>query len=118
MSAKELTIYPGVDTIRRIQQLMLLCTLLPPDGKLRELLDSALSLSEEPLLARIIPMTGLHPFTTKEWLESVWITDGLSPEEKELVAWQNNSDNMSAAMRELSEAEKQLGVTLIATMTS
>ncbi len=118
MSVKEPTIYPGVDTIRQIQQLMMLCALLPPDGKLREMLTTALSLHEEPVLARTTPVTDLHPFATKEWLESIWLRSDLSPDEKELVDWQNNSDNMAAAMRELADVEAQIGVTLVATKVS
>ena len=115
MSVKEPTIYPGVDAIRQIQQLMMLCALLPPDGKLRELLGTALSLHEEPVLARTTPQTDLHPFASREWLESIWAKSDLSPQEKELVDWQNDTDNMAAAMRELADAEKQLGVMLTAT---
>ena len=115
MSAKGPTIYPGVEAIRQIQQLMMLCSVLPPDGKLREVLNRALALHEEPVLSRTTAMTDLHPHATKEWLEAVWLRNGLSPEEKELVDWQNNSENMAAAMQELADAEKQLGVKLVAT---
>lgn len=93
---------------------MALCSLLPPDGKLREVLDKALAVQEEPLLARTTRPTGLHPFETKSWLESLWARDGLSDEERELVAWQNDSDNMGAALRELQEVEEQIGLVLVA----
>ncbi|MCA6092860.1 hypothetical protein LE181_11915 [Streptomyces sp. SCA3-4] len=117
-SAKEPTIYQDVEIIRRIQELMVLCSLLPPDGKLREALEFALSLHEEPVLARITPLTNLHPFATKAWLESLWLGEGVSSEEKELVAWQNNSDNMGPAIRELKNAEQQSGIRLVAQLTS
>ena len=68
-SAEEPTIYPGVDAIRRIQQLLVLCTLLPPDGVLREALELALPAHEEPALARLTPATDLHPHAMKAWLE-------------------------------------------------
>src|SRR5690242_1024663 len=115
MSVKPPTIYPGVDTIRRIQQLMMLCSLLPPDGKLREALNLALSLHEEPVLSRITPLTDLHPHAAKAWLEDVWLGADLSPEEKELVDWQNISDNMAAAIEELANVEQQTGIRLVAT---
>lgn len=113
-SAEEPTIYPGVDAIRRIQQLLVLCTLLPPDGKLREVLELALAAHEEPALARLTPVTDLHPHSAKAWLESLWMHDGLSPEEKEMVAWQNDTENMSPALQELQSAERQMGFHLAA----
>ena len=109
-SAKEPTIYPGVDTIRRIQHLAVVCALMPPDGKLRELRDIALRIHEEPLLARITPITDRHPFETKKWLDALWRREGMSEAEEELVAWQNTSENMNAAIVELRNIEKQLGV--------
>lgn len=115
-SAKEETLYAGVDTIRQIQQLIVLCSLLPPDGKLREALSLALALPEEPLLSRIgTPTKDLHPFATKAWLEAIWMNDGLSPHEKELVDWQNHSDNMAASIRELTDVEQQTGMRMVAT---
>jgi substrate-assisted peptide maturase DurN-like protein len=117
MSAKGPTIYPGVDTIRQVQQLMILCSLLPPDGRLREVLSLALSLHEEPILSRITPLTDMQPHATKAWLESLWLGDGLSAEEKELVHWQNESDNMATAIRELTDVERQIGIRLVAEKT-
>lgn len=114
MSVKGPTIYPGVDKIRQVQELMILCSLLPPDGKLREVLELALALHEEPVLSRIEPLTDLHPHAAKAWLEANWLHEGLSTEEKELVDWQNNSENMAAAMRELRDVEQQTGMKLVA----
>ncbi|WP_017591585.1 DurN family substrate-assisted peptide maturase [Nocardiopsis potens] len=112
MPAKEPTLYEGVEVIRRIQQLMVVCSLLPNDGRLREVLRAALDLPGEPLLARTPPVTDLHPHSLKGWLESVWLSDSLTPEEKALVDWQSDSDNMSAAMRELDEVERAIGARL------
>lgn len=113
-SAKEPTVYRDVDVIRRIQELMVLCSLLPPDGKLREVLELALALPEELALARITPVTNLHPFATKAWLEQIWDPTVTSAAEKELASWQNRSDNMKAAMREIQDAERQMGMRLVA----
>jgi hypothetical protein len=117
MSAKGPTIYPGVDVIRRIQELMIVCSLLPPDGRLREALQLALAVHEEPVLSRINPVADLHPHAMKAWLEAIWLHDGLTPEEKELVDWQNNSDNMAAAIHELMNVEQQIGIRLTAEKT-
>jgi Family of unknown function (DUF5950) len=117
MTVKGPTIYPGVNTIRQVQQLMVLCTLLPPDGKLREVLSLALSLHEEPILSRISPMTDTGPHAAKAWLEALWRENALSAEEKELVRWQNDSDNMAAAIRELKNVERQIGIRLVAERT-
>lgn len=114
MSAKGPTIYPGVDVIRRIQELLLVCSLLPPDGKLREALHRALALYEEPVLSHLKPIEDIHPHAIKASLEAIWSHPGLTPEEKELVDWQNNSDNMAAAILELTNVEEQLGIRLTA----
>ncbi|MFR9728848.1 DurN family substrate-assisted peptide maturase [Saccharopolyspora sp. MS10] len=112
--ADEPTIYQDVDAIRRIQQLMVFCSLIPPDGKLREVLELALASHEEPTLSRLTPLTDLHPHATKAWLESLWLREGLSPEEKEMVAWQNDTENVGPALVELQNAERQLGIELVA----
>ena len=112
--ADEPTIYQDVDAIRRIQQLMVFCSLIPPDGKLREVLELALASHEEPVLSRLAPLTDLHPHATKAWLESLWLREGLSPEEKEMVAWQNDTENVGPALVELQNAERQLGIELVA----
>lgn len=117
MTAKGPTIYPGVDAIRQIQMLMIFCSLLPPDGKLREVLSLALSVHEEPVLSRTTPMTDIQPHAAKAWLEAIWLENGLSAEEKELVDWQNDSDNMAAAIRELTNVEQQIGIRLVAEQT-
>jgi len=112
MSAKEPTLYEGVEVIRRVQQLMVVCSLLPGDGKLREALQAALALPDRPVLDRTPPVPDLHPHRLKGWLESIWLSDSPSPEEKALVDWQSDSDNMTAAMRELDEVERHIGARL------
>lgn len=108
------TKHRGIQEIRRIQHLLLLCSLLPPDGKLAEALRIALSLHEEPLLARVTPVEDLHPRSTKEWMESIWLREGLPEQEEELIAWQNDKPSMDVAADELRNAERQLGVRLAA----
>ncbi|MCW2610576.1 MAG: hypothetical protein QOC93_12 [Actinomycetota bacterium] len=110
----EPVLYTDVDPIRRIQELMVLCAVLPPDGKLREILQLTLALHEEPVLSRMTPVADLHPHAVKAWLESLWLREGLSAEEKEVVAWQNDTHNMGPALQELKEAEHQIGYSLIA----
>lgn len=113
-SVKEPTIYPGVDAIRRVQMLMVLCSLLPADGKLREILQLALRVHEEPVLPHVTPMTDLHPHAVKYWLEALWGRDSASIGERELLVWQNISENMGTAIRELQGVEELLGVCLTA----
>jgi hypothetical protein len=112
LTTHDLTTHREIETVRQIQHLMLLCSLLPPDGRLQEMLRLALSLHEEPLLARVTPVTDLHPQATKEWLESFWIQDGISAEEEELIAWQNDKPKMDAAVAEIKNVERQLGIRL------
>lgn len=108
------TKHRGIDEVRRIQHLLLLCSLLPPDGRLAAALRLALSLHEEPLLARVRPVEDLHPRSTKAWLESIWLHDGISAEEEELVVWQNDKPSMDVAVEELKNVEQQVGVRLAA----
>ena len=108
----DLTTHREIATVRQIQHLLLLCSLLPPDGSLQKALRLALSLHEEPLLARVTPVEDLHPQATKEWLESFWIRDGLSAEEEELIAWQNDKSAMETATAEIRNVERQLGIRL------
>lgn len=114
MHSDEPTLYEGVDKIRQVQFLLMLCSLLPPDGKLREALGIALALHEEPIISRTTPVNDLHPFATREWMEGIWGHEDLSIDEKGLVEWQNVSENLSTAMRELEDFEQQVGFLLIA----
>ncbi|MFC3995373.1 DurN family substrate-assisted peptide maturase [Nocardiopsis sediminis] len=113
MSVKPPTLYEGVDTIRQIQGLMVLCSLLPPDGRLREVLQLALALNEEHLLHRVEPVPDVHPHTVKAWLESLWFHGSPSPALKEVADWQSDNDNMTAALAELKTVEEQIGMKLV-----
>jgi hypothetical protein len=108
----DLTKHRGIEQVRQVQHLMLLCSLLPPDGKMQEVLRLALSVREEPLLAHITPVKDLHPRTTKSWFESFWLRADMSDEEEELVAWQNEKGNIDAAVEELKNVERQIGIRL------
>lgn len=108
----DMTKHRGIEAVRQIQHLMVLCALLPPDGRLQELLRLALSIHEEPLLARVTPVEDLHPQATKDWFETVFIRDGMSAHEEELVNWQNDKPNMLAAMAEIKNIERQIGIRL------
>lgn len=112
------TTHRAIETVRQIQHLMLLCSLLPPDGALQEVLRRALSLNEEPLLARITPVTDLHPLATKEWLERFWILTQVSAEEEEVIGWQNDKPKMDVAITEIKNIEQQLGIRLATELTT
>lgn len=118
MSVKPPTLYPGVDTIRRIQQLMLVCSLLPTDSRLRDLLERALATDPGSLRQRLEPIRDSHPHAIKAWFERNWPPDQVSAAEKELINWQGNSDNMTSAIAELRDVESVIGLKLIAVPTS
>ncbi|POM22899.1 hypothetical protein BTM25_51050 [Actinomadura rubteroloni] len=108
----DLTKHRNIDTVRQLQHLMVLCELLPPGSRLHEALTIALSINEPSLPGRITPVRDLHPLTTKTWLESLWDPDLISPEEMELVAWQNNKAKMDAAVEEMQKIERRIGIRL------
>lgn len=112
MPATQPILYPEVEAIRQVQQLGLLCGLLPRDGRLREFLELALAANGEPLFARIAPVPDLHPHAVKEWIESFCPTR--CPDEKAWINWQSNSENMSSAIRELHDVERRMGFRLVA----
>ena len=112
-----------VDTsglVRQIQGLAVLLSCLPANGRLREFFLLALSLDEGPWLNRISPLTdptqdeGIQAWLNRidpaadatsdealrSWLESLWMRSGLSSHEQDMVDWQTDSDNMSAAIAE------------------
>lgn len=112
-----------VDTsglVRQIQGLAVLLSCLPANGKVRELFSLALSLDERPWLDRITPLSdpthdeGIQAWLARidpvvdansdealrSWLESLWMRSGLSSHEQDMVDWQTDSDNMSAAIAE------------------
>jgi len=109
---KEPTIYPAVETIREIQQLGLLCGLLPADGKLREFLEMALAADGGLLASRIAPVSDLHPHAVKAWIES--FCPSQNRDEKAWIKWQSKSENMSAAIQELRDVEQRMGFKLTA----
>ncbi len=99
--------------IREIQMLMIRMLCLSPQGKLRELFDTALKASESQTLARITPCTDTSADGLKAWLESLLAQGGITPEEQKLLDWQNNSDNMNAAIEEVVALENKLGLDFI-----
>lgn len=98
------------DEIRPVQMLLVLLSSLPPNGKLHEVLEHALMLPHEPCLARITPVKDTSPHGLKIWLESLWVRGGLTPAEQELVGWQRSGENIIAAVQELKEVERKLGL--------
>ena len=96
--------------LRRIQFLIVLLSCLPRDGKCREVLELALALDEGPQLARLTASNDLGTNDgVRLWLESLWAREDLSPEEREVVWWQNDDRNMDEAIRELKAVEARLG---------
>lgn len=118
MSVKPPTIYPGVDSIRQIQELMVMCSLLPANGRLADLLRRALDTPAEPIQARLSPVADLHPHAVKEWFERNWSPDQCSAMERALLEWQKSNENMGPAIVELRNAESVLGFKLVAVATS
>ncbi|MFD0683450.1 DurN family substrate-assisted peptide maturase [Actinomadura fibrosa] len=108
----DLTKHEGIETVRQIQSLLVLFTVLPPDGKMREMLRLTLDVRNEGFPADIAPIRDLHPQATKTWLEFFWTRAGISAEERELIDWQNNKQKMDIAVEELREAERKLGIRL------
>ncbi|GGQ35712.1 MULTISPECIES: DurN family substrate-assisted peptide maturase [Actinomadura] len=108
----DLTKHKGIETVRQIQFLMVLCSVLPPDGKAREMLRLALDVRNEEFPDGVEPIRDLHPQATKTWLEFFWTRVGISPEERELIDWQNDKPSMDIAVEELQEAERRLGIRL------
>ncbi|WP_131737521.1 DurN family substrate-assisted peptide maturase [Actinomadura roseirufa] len=108
----DLTKHKGIETVRQIQSLMVLCSVLPPDGKMREMLKLALDVRNDEFPADIEPIRDLHPQATKTWLEFFWTRVGISAEERELIDWQNDKPAMDTAVKELQNAERRLGIRL------
>ena len=91
----------GTDKIQQIQGVMLLLLLASPQGKLRELFNAALSASASQVEANVTPLSDASEDSVKEWLQSILTQGGITAEEQALVDWQNNSENMKAAVEEL-----------------
>lgn len=98
------------DEIRQIQALIVLCSCLPPDGKLREVLQHALSLPHESVLARLTPVSDPSFNGLKTWLETLWTAETLSADEQRLVKFQQSQENIDAAIRELRAVGQRIGL--------
>lgn len=96
-------------TIRYIQGLTAVLSCLPAGGKARELLSLAMALDEGPVLNKVGPPTDPDSDDgMKTWLESLWAQEGITPEEQRLIDWQNDSDNMTAAIQEFEAVNAKL----------
>jgi len=112
------------DEIRQIQMLMVLCSCLPKDGKLAQVIRMALDLDHKPLHARVRPVTDVSLVGLGFWLEELWGAAGgtnISKEEQSLIRFQHDpsdqaqeNSNMVEALKELIRAEHQLGFKLCA----
>jgi len=107
-------IYPEVDTIRQVQELLILASTLRPDGELAQALRVALDVPGDSVSDRMEPVSDIHPHTLKYWLEKLWMSPDAGPAERRLVAFQNTSDCMVPATRELLEFERASGFRLVA----
>ncbi|TAG95057.1 MAG: hypothetical protein EAZ09_09375 [Oscillatoriales cyanobacterium] len=91
----------GTDEIRQIQGIMTLLLLASPQGKLHEVFNAALSASASQVETNVTALSDASADGIKGWLESILAQGGLTAEEQTLVDWQNNSENMNAALDEL-----------------
>lgn len=95
--------------IRYIQGLTALLSCLPANGKARELLSLALELDEGHWLEKVGPPSDPDSDEgMKAWFESLWAQGGITDEEQRIISWQNDSDNMSAAIQEIEAVAAQL----------
>jgi len=97
--------------IKQVQLLMVLLSCLSEHGKLREILQLALEVPKDEALANMIRCPEVSVDGLREWLPEIWAGD-LSDRMVELVKWQNTSENMTAAIRELIEVQDRVGITL------
>jgi hypothetical protein len=88
--------------IRYLQGLAVLLSCFPKGGKVHEFFQLALDAEGPAVLARAKVDAAIDDDAElKAWLEKLWAPDGLHASEQGLVEWQNNSDNMTAALDEL-----------------
>lgn len=88
--------------IRHLQGLAVLLSSFPKGGKVHEFLQLALDTDGSAVLARAHLDGALDDDDAlKAWLEKLWTAEGLQASEQSLAEWQNNSDNMTAALEEL-----------------
>ncbi len=114
MSAKGPTIYPGVDTIRQVQELLVLASALPADGELARALRMALDLPAGTVTDRMLPVADVHPHTMKGWLEQIWLAGTPSPAQRRIVEFQSDSPSMATAVAELRRFQGVAGIRLVA----
>jgi hypothetical protein len=112
------TVYAGTAIIRRVQELMLVCALLPPESKLADGLRRALAIAPEPIKERIQPIDNLNPNAVMMWFEESFSPDLVSLHERELIEWQNDSDKMGSSIAELEDVEKTIGIQLVGALKS
>lgn len=98
------------EEIRQLQMLLAVCSCLPPDGKIHEMLKLGLELSQDSWLARVTPATDESIDGLRSWLETLWLDGGLTANEQHIVDWQNNSENMQAAVQELKLVQEKIGL--------
>ncbi|WP_157429812.1 DurN family substrate-assisted peptide maturase [Actinomadura oligospora] len=108
----DVTKHKNIYTVRQIQHLLVLCSLLKQDGPLARTLANALALDPLPMAVRAEPVPSVHPQATKDWLESFWEPAALTPDEVEVAAWQNNITEMVTAVEEIHAIEKLIGIRL------
>lgn len=95
----------STDEIRQIQMMMTLMLLAKPDGKLREVFERALTAAGSQAETKLTACSDTSADGLKGWLESVLAQGGLTAEEQALVEWQNDPENMKAAIDELKALE-------------
>lgn len=99
----------AIVSIRYIQGLTALLSCLPANGKAKELFSLALDLDEGPWLDKVGPPSDPDSDEgLKAWFESLWAQGGLTEEEQRIVSWQNDSDNMAAAIEEIEAVAAKL----------
>ncbi|MBW4496782.1 MAG: hypothetical protein KME26_27655 [Oscillatoria princeps RMCB-10] len=102
----------STDEIRQIQMLMAMFLCLSPESKLREFMEASLQAAESQTTSQVSAITDTSADGLKTWLESLLAQGGLTEDEQKLVDWQNNSDNMSAAIKEFVALQDKLNIKL------
>jgi hypothetical protein len=96
--------------IRQIQGVAVLLSSLPADGKARELFTMALDSPAHVLADRVAaPDDPDSDAGMKAWFEGLWTGGDVPDEARQLVEWQADSDNMTAALAELRAVAGRLG---------
>jgi hypothetical protein len=92
--------------VRELQSLMLLFSVVPPDGKLSEAMKLALSTSAQSYGSKIGP---INHEGVRSYLEQEWRSDP-DQDRRRLLEWQKSGDNMKEAVEELAAARSVLGL--------